>query len=270
MNYFQSFDGEKIAYFIHQNPPEAKKTIILIHGFGGDTHLIKNFVNALCENDDHKIISYMLRGHANSSRNFPNNFAYIEETHSHDLQALLQHLKVENPIFIGHSLGGIILQSYINQKLKPQPQQTIFICTTTKMFGLDYFRKYLYQLITLFPNSETNFKKQNQEFYEKFKNSWDLDITRFYYDTQVVGGFINWMLYFFSLHGWENHHLNLIDKANNYYIYGKRDIIVPKLLQEQRLEDLNKINKIEINSGHIPVITQPKELAKKINEIINK
>lgn len=268
MNYFKSFDGERIEYFIHQNSSDTKKAIIFIHGFGGDINLIQSFIESLCQKTNHQVISYSLRGHANSSNKFSDNFDYIEQIHSHDLQALLQHLKVKKPILIGHSLGGIILQSYINQQLKPQASNSIFICTTTKMFGINYFRKKFFKFITYLPENDTDFKKQSQDFYDQFKDSWDFDMIRFKYDTTVVGGFINWLLYFLSLSGWENSKLDMIDKTNNYYIYGKRDIIVPKILQKQRIKHLKKIHKIEIDSGHLPVITNAEELTKVIGEII--
>jgi pimeloyl-ACP methyl ester carboxylesterase len=267
---FQSFDGKSLNYQIHSQPKNIKNSIVVIHGFGGDIGLLDEFIHNLTNLETTQIISYELRGHINSSHHFSKKFSTFEKIHTLDLQSLLQHLNVESPIMIGHSLGGIIIQEYINKNLKPTPKQLFFICTTTQILGSNYFRKFLYKILCQFPETKKPFSKPQKpsSFYKKFKTSWDIDLFRFSHDTRVVGGFTKWFLYFFSLNGWKNKNLRSIDHKDNYYIYGKKDIIVPALLQKYKIRKLENINKIEINSGHIAPVTHPEQLATLIKKYL--
>jgi len=264
MQYFKSFDGEKIAYKINHQPSNSKNSIVIVHGLGGDIALLENFIQELIEEkDDLEIISLALRGHSFSSKIFPKSDHYLEEVHAKDLRELLIYLNLKSPILIGHSLGGIIIQSYLNQDLLPKAKKIFFICASTQTLGIDIFRKFSYKILTKTPNHK-EFHTKSKSFYDKFKNTWDIDFKRFIYDTSVIGGLFIWFLHFFSIHGWRNKDLKKLDEKHYYYILGKNDIIIPKIKQLYRLRNLNRINKIEINSGHIIPITNHKILAKNI------
>jgi pimeloyl-ACP methyl ester carboxylesterase len=267
---FKSFDDQIISYSIHSNPKKIQNSIIIVHGFGGDVLIIQDFINYLIELENTQVISYELRGHANSSKHFSNNFSFIEEMHTLDLQALINHLNIVDPILIGHSLGGIIIQEYLNMGLRPTPKQIFLICSTTEISGISIFRKFLYKLISQLPESKNVFKTGSPQFYRRFKTSWDINLFRYIHDTTVVGGILRWMLYFSSLNGWKNKKIHLLDNNDCFYIYGKKDIIVPAQLQKQRIKKLTRINKIEIDAGHIVPITKPEELATLIKKHIKK
>lgn len=265
---FKSFDNQPITYFIHSKPEQINNSIIVVHGFGGDLSLIKEFINNLTTLKNTQVISYELRGHASSSNHFSDIFTFFEEAHTLDLKSLIDHLNIHNPILIGHSLGGIIIQDYLNKHLQPSPIQIFLVCSTTSIHGLKFFRKFFYKIISRLPESKSRFKAKSPEFYQKFRTTWDIDVFRFIHDTTVVGGFIRWLLYILALSGWRNKNLNLLNNNNYFYIYGKKDIIVSTLLQKLKIKNLNKINKIEMNAGHIVPITQPEELASIVKEHI--
>ncbi|MDH5533164.1 MAG: alpha/beta hydrolase [Candidatus Pacebacteria bacterium] len=269
MQYFKSFDGEKIAYKVHHQPNNPTDSIIIVHGFGGDVAFLDDLVDELIkENGKKQIISLILRGHSFSSKTFPQDEEYLEEVHAKDLQMLINHLKTYHPILIGHSLGGIIIQSYLNQNLLPNPRKAFFICSTTQMMGINILRKNFYKILTNTPNGNDHFKTKNKPFYNQFKNGWDIDFRRFLHDTTVIGSLFLWFLHFLSIHGWQNNDIKQLNNKNYYYIFGKNDIIVPSFKQYLSLKDLNKLNKIEINSGHISPITDHIELAKLINKYL--
>lgn len=269
MQYFKSFDGENIAYKTHHKPNNPKDSIIIVHGFGGDVAFLEDLIEELKKKNEKKqIISLILRGHSFSSKKFPHDEECLEVVHAKDLHSLINHLEINHPIIIGHSLGGIVIQSYLNQKLLPKPKKVFFICSTTQMMGINILRKNFYKILTKIPNRNNHFKTRNKLFYDQFKNSWDIDFRRFLHDTSVIGSPFFWFLHFLAIHGWQNNDIKQLDNKHYYYIFGKNDIIVPSFRQYLSLKDLNKLNKIEINSGHISPITDHKELAKLINKYL--
>lgn len=269
MQYFKSFDGEKIAYKVHYQPDNPRDSIIIVHGFGGDVAFLEDLTRELKKKNNKKqIVSLVLRGHSFSSKIFPHNEEYLEVVHAKDLHFLINHLKTNYPILIGHSLGGIVIQSYLNQKLLPKPKKVFFICSTTQMMGINILRKNFYKILSHIPNGNNHFKTKNKLFYDQFKNGWDIDFRRFLHDTNVIGSLFLWFLHFLSIHGWHNNDIKQLDNKHYYYIFGKNDIIIPSFKQYLSLKDLNKLNKIEINSGHISPITDHEELAKLINKYL--
>jgi len=269
MNYLKSFDGEKIAYQFLSNPPNYQDTIVLVHGFGGDPNFLIPFVEELIKLIPKKrIISYNLRGHGYSTMRFPKNAQSFEQTHTKDLQFLLRHLKIKNPILVGHSLGGIAVQEYLVEKLEPHPKKTIFVCTTTHLSGLPQIKKVFFELLKKLPISTTHPKEKSVNFHRQFKNNLDIDLKRFAHDTRISGGLVRWLVMMGSLLGWQNHNLSSLDKKSCYYIYGSKDLIVPAFVQERRLKKLTKINKILINSNHISPITSTEELAQIISKLV--
>ena len=269
MYYFKSFDDEKIAYKVHQQPNNPIDSIIIVHGFGGDLAFLEDLVEVLKKKNEKKeIISLVLRGHSFSSKTFPQNENYLEVVHAKDLHELIKHLKINNPIIIGHSLGGILIQSYINQDLLPKPKKVFFVCSTTQMVGINILRKVFYKILTKTPNNNINFKTKDRLFYNQFKKGWDINIKRYLHDTTVIGNIFLWFIHFLSINGWKNNNIKQLDNKDYYYIFGKNDIIVPSFKQYKNIKSLNKLNKIEINSGHISPLTHPKQLAELINKYL--
>jgi pimeloyl-ACP methyl ester carboxylesterase len=269
MNYLKSFDSEKIAYQFLNNPTNYQNTIVLVHGFGGDPNFLIPFVEKLAELTPQKrIISYNLRGHGYSTMKFPKEAQSFEETHAKDLQSLLEHLKIKNPILVGHSLGGIAVQEYLTKEFKPNPKKTIFISATTQTLGLSQIKKIFFEILKKLPISTTHPKEKSVDFHRQFSNNLDIDLKRFIHDTQISGGLVRWVVMMGSLLGWKNHNLSSLDKKSCYYIYGSKDLIVPASIQEKRLKKLKNINKILINSNHISPITSTEELAETVGKLL--
>lgn len=268
MPYFKSFDGETIRYHLYNQAQSKGKPIIIIHGLGGDVLLLDSFIKKLAQQNPHtQIIAYYLRGHGPSSHSFPPKEPTIESVYVKDLNQLIQFFKLTDNSFIllGHSLGGIIIQEYLNQPSNIKPAKVFLLCSTTQIFGSTILRKLLYKIIqlkqNLFPYQVELWSEKGTEFYEKFATNWDIDLFRLKHDISLVGNFFDWLLLLGAFHGWRNKHLQTINHSHCYYIYGKKDIIVPKVLQHRQLATLNTITKIEIKSGHIAPITNPNDTA---------
>lgn len=84
--------------------------IVLIHGFCGSREYWKDVVPLL--KDDYRIIAVDLRGHGETSAE-TNEFE-IEDM-ADDVYKLLKRLKVEGVYLFGHSLGGYITLSFVEQ-----------------------------------------------------------------------------------------------------------------------------------------------------------
>ncbi|GBF42374.1 hydrolase [Leptospira ellinghausenii] len=88
--------------------PGRKKTIICLHGLSGNLHSMESFANLLSK-AGHKVISYDLKGRGHSGK--PNT-GYGFMNHIEDLHQLVQHYKLKDFIFLGHSFGCMIALRY--------------------------------------------------------------------------------------------------------------------------------------------------------------
>lgn len=269
MNYFQSFDSEKIAYQIKSNQASADLTnaIVIAHGIGGDLNFLEKFIDRLSKNlHSRPIVSFNLRGHGLSSAHFPATHDKIETVYAKDLQALIVHLKIKKPIFIGHCLGGMVMQEYLNLDFKPKPEKLFLICSMTQTLGIPALRNIFYKILRKSSPNSIRPKNVYKSFYDNLLDSHDLNPVRIYHDTKLVGGIKMWILHYLSVLGWKNTRLENIDKKSYFYIYGKKDIINPEILQKIRLKKLTNINKIALNSGHIAPMSNYQELADEISK----
>ena len=86
------------------------KTIVFVHGLSDSLNYWNILTNEL--KDKHKVLSFDLRGHGNSS---DWNGETTIELYQEDLYCLLKALNIDNAVFVGLSLGGnIILNLAIN------------------------------------------------------------------------------------------------------------------------------------------------------------
>jgi len=99
----QAVDGLKIAYWMNDEGwVKGKKTLIFIHGSGGDH---KNWEDQYKHLDkDFNILAVDLPGHGRSEgKGEQEVIRYVEW-----VKKLIEALKLEKPVMIGHSLGAAI------------------------------------------------------------------------------------------------------------------------------------------------------------------
>ena len=84
-----------------------KKTVVLLHGWGQNIEMMKPLGNPLSK--DHQVLILDLPGHGESEE--PTTvwtlYDFVEVVHQ-----LLEELKIEKPILVGHSFGGKISLFY--------------------------------------------------------------------------------------------------------------------------------------------------------------
>lgn len=269
MQFLKSFDSENIGYQVVNQPQNSEENIVIIPGFGGDINFLNNFLAELKINRPTATIYFFNpRGHGFSSKNFPENEASIEVVHAKDFLAFVKHNDLKEFIAIGHSYGGVILQNYFNLSGIYKPQKFFLVCSTIQIVGFSRLKNICYKLLSRIPDNKKPFFYQSPQFYKKFENSRDIDLIRWLHDTKVTGGILNWFLHFISISHWQNRNLDTLNQEIGYYLYGKKDIIIPRSTQMSYLNKLNKINQLEVDSGHLAPITNPKELAKVISSNI--
>ena len=111
-NYFNSFDGIKIAY----NDEGDGQAILLIHGFinsknsWNKTELKKSLISK-----GYRVITPDLRGNGDSEKPHTDE-AYANNAEVKDLLLLIDYLKLDNYMALGYSRGSIILAELLTQE----------------------------------------------------------------------------------------------------------------------------------------------------------
>jgi len=89
---------------IHFRDRGAGKPIVFIHGFGASLDTWRSLEDGL--KNDYRIISLDLKGHGYSER--PLDDRYSLQDHAAVVLGLMDHLKLENAVLVGNSLGCAI------------------------------------------------------------------------------------------------------------------------------------------------------------------
>ena len=97
---FIASDGVKIIY---EDEGEGK-AILMVHGWGATSRFWRDIREALLRK--YRVVTFDLRGHGESDK--PVNVDYSIYRIAKDIVELLDYLEIEEFVYIGHSLGGVI------------------------------------------------------------------------------------------------------------------------------------------------------------------
>jgi len=89
----------------------AKPLIVLTHGAGADHHTFDAQLPVLL--DQFQVLAWDMRGHGLSR---PMGAPFTIQRATADLLAILDHLQSQPAIFIGHSMGGSVIQEIVYQQ----------------------------------------------------------------------------------------------------------------------------------------------------------
>ncbi|MDH3708930.1 MAG: alpha/beta hydrolase [Cyclobacteriaceae bacterium] len=104
-------DGVEIAYDLCGS---GETTVVLIHGWCIDRSYWSHQVAALC--DEYKVVALDLAGHGESGQNRD---LWTVEQFGKDVSELINQLKLEQVVLVGHSMGGdVMLETALLQKDK--------------------------------------------------------------------------------------------------------------------------------------------------------
>jgi pimeloyl-ACP methyl ester carboxylesterase len=98
----QTSDGTRLAY----SESGEGSALVLVHGITESRHAWDPILPALSEH--WRVIALDLRGHGESDRSAP----YDPLTLAADVRAVVDHLGLDAPLMVGHSLGGIVVSAY--------------------------------------------------------------------------------------------------------------------------------------------------------------
>jgi len=94
-----SVTGNDLVY--EECGESSRRTIVLLHGFCGSSHYWHKVCPLL--SDKYRIIMPQLRGHGGS---YAPDGDYSMEAMADDIYHLIEHLKIDKIVLLGHSLGG--------------------------------------------------------------------------------------------------------------------------------------------------------------------
>ncbi|KAE9466794.1 hypothetical protein RHGRI_023345 [Rhododendron griersonianum] len=87
--------------------PGDRPTIVLAHGFGTDQSVWKHLVPHLV--DDHRVVLFDNMGAGTTNPEYFDFERYATlEGYAYDVLALLEELRVESCVFVGHSVSAVI------------------------------------------------------------------------------------------------------------------------------------------------------------------
>ncbi len=94
------------GYGVHYIDRGSGPAIVLVHGFGGQTYSYRSLIPILAR--DHRVIAVDLKGYGYSERSATAGLSHTDQAEM--LYALLAKLGIERAVFVGHSMGGGIVQ----------------------------------------------------------------------------------------------------------------------------------------------------------------
>ena len=97
-------DGYKVHYIDRGDGP----AMVLIHGFGGQTYNYRKLIPRFAAG--HRVIAVDLKGYGYSERDASTDLSATGQVRM--LRALLAQLGVQRAVFVGHSMGGAIVQRF--------------------------------------------------------------------------------------------------------------------------------------------------------------
>lgn len=120
----QTVNGIEIYYERYPNT-DSDETIVLLHGFLSSTFSYRRLIPFL--NRNYEVISVDLPPFGKSGKS--HHFTYSYKNMASTVIALMETLSIENPIYIGHSMGGQIVLNILS--LQPERGgKAVLLCSS--------------------------------------------------------------------------------------------------------------------------------------------
>lgn len=110
MGYYVRVEKD-VKVYVEDVNPEAKKTILFIHGWPADHNLFEYQFDMLTKKG-YRCIGMDIRGFGNSDKPYS---GYDYDRLADDIRCVVEALKLENFILGGHSVGGAIVIRYMGR-----------------------------------------------------------------------------------------------------------------------------------------------------------
>ena len=186
----QTYDNNIIYYKHKRFNNKNKPTLVFIHGLSGN-HTIWNNVVQYFHKKRYSTIAIDLYGHGKSST-VKQKSRYKLEYFAKDIDCILEKEKINNSIFVGHCLGGMVALIY--EKLFPEKAKAfVLIGTTPASFVryqyslMRYLPSFFYKLTTtIIGYATTPFSRKNKPYIDFSKLHKHNAFTIVYYDLQTT------------------------------------------------------------------------------------
>jgi pimeloyl-ACP methyl ester carboxylesterase len=96
------------GYGVHYVESGAGPAIIFVHGFGGSTYNFRDQLAAL--SSESRVVAVDLKGFGYSERDPHTGLAATDQVRM--LRSFVEALRIDHAVFVGHSMGGGIVQRY--------------------------------------------------------------------------------------------------------------------------------------------------------------
>ena len=117
---FITIDGVRLEYLRIAASKPGLPPLVLLHEGLGSVALWRDFPQLLAEATGAEVVAYSRRGYGRSDKlAAPNTVDYMHDEARIVLPELLQQLKLERPVLIGHSDGGSIALVYAGSTFAP-------------------------------------------------------------------------------------------------------------------------------------------------------
>ena len=246
--FVSSFDEQLLYSEMYENTQHPRFSLVLLHGMGGDLNFIRPFVDHLLKKyQSLRCIIYDSRGHGLSANSFPGQLPQMEDVSARDLQAVCHHYRLDQPIIVGHSFGGMAVQHYVNLQLSPHPEHLFLLNAplSTPQIGIN--RQFWFKQLQ---NSHSKVAAtRSVTAHLRFSQSHDLDPIRIFYDLKTTG-FNQWLLLYLSTLGWRNPSPQKINHQRTTVILGKKDFLLRHKTQQSIFSALDQAHHYLLNTNH--------------------
>ncbi len=123
------------GYTVHYVEAGSGPAIVLIHGFGGHTYSYERMMANFAR--DHRVIAVDLKGFGYSERDAEDGMSHTGQVRM--LKGLLDRLGVERATFVGHSMGGAVVQRFA----ATHPEMVNALVLAASVSGDERFRRTL-------------------------------------------------------------------------------------------------------------------------------
>lgn len=250
----KSADGVDIVYSVYG---KGETALIFIHGWGWDQSLWKDQITKF--SSQYKVVTLDLAGHGESGKKRK---SFTIKAFANDVVSVINKLKLNNVILVGHSMAGIInLEVYRQIKEK-----------VAGIIGADTYQ--------LFQKGEN--PKSAEDYLTTFKENYLASVREYVgtlflegADTIMVKSFVKKMSKLPSDIG--------MDVFRNIYQYNSIAAVTelqPRIIsingQKFKVKEAENMKilpsftcKLIPGTGHFPMIEKPKEFNDKLEEAIN-
>lgn len=263
-----SFFAPKKLYYRLNDISPGKPSVVFIHGLSSSSSAWIEYEKKFM--DTCNILSVDLRGHGKSWR--PHEYEeYAVHKFADDINALLDHVQIQNPILISHSYGTMVALDFLVRH-EARVKAAVFLSPSFKIRKTGaalLFHRFLQLVIQskILPSSP---KTGGRVDYSPYKNTGDLNPRRLFADIKNTG----LRPYVYAIE--QSYHVDHLESLSTIktpvlIMHGKKDTIFPvenAIIMAEKIKNSRLI--LLEDANHVLVLNNVEEVQKAIDDFVNK